>query len=163
MNRNLMAVEVAGMQGVGLTKTEAKANAMARLTEAMQGSYAPRMLSFPCQITAVIYRTPTSYGYILTSTEPMHRMRMHETDCVSAEHAEKACRVQAAQWLEGRVEDDGMSVIHDERDQSSHARYIGFQRAYRFYQAQGMSDQACHWHACQHALEFVPMAEPRVF
>jgi hypothetical protein len=156
MNRNLLAVEVHGMQGLGLTKTEAKAHALERITAAMQGSYVPTMLLFPCQITAVIYRTPLAWGYILTSHDPAYPGNCHDQGYPTREVAERSCRIQVAQWLVGRTEDDGLSALLEDQDHYSHARYIGFQRACAFYKAQGMSDQECHWQACQHEEDFLP-------
>lgn len=163
MNRNLRAVDVCGMQGVGLTRTAAKAHAMARIAQALDGSYAPTILHFPCQISAVIYRTPTAWNYILTSRDPAHPGNCHDQGYVTESQANRACRIQAAQWLYGRTEDDGLGFLVTEEDRWRHERFIAFQRCYAFYKAQGLTDAQCRAECFQHEEEFLPTAQPGLF
>ena len=61
-----ISVDLYGMDGYGSTKAEAKQDAARRLTEAMDGSYTPRIYRFPVGHIGVITRLPVGgWGYTI--------------------------------------------------------------------------------------------------
>ena len=134
-----ISVDLYGMTGYGPTKAEAKQDAKRRVTAAMDGSYTP-----------CVFRFPAGYAVIVTRCHPRWHAQKWEyfymgpgedqspatpSTCSAYDtpaEAERALRRHVAQLLIWVIEDNGMSVLLDEKE----------------LRAQGYSDTDAHRMAC---------------
>lgn len=144
-----VAVDLYGMVGVGVTKAEAKADATRKLEQATEGRYEARMLRFPSGYIGLIYRDLYGWNYSIMQPDRNEAAGYCLGGYETRQEAERMLRIHIAQNLIYVAEDNGLSVILDERDQREHAEYIGWQLRYREYKAQGYSDSDCHHMACE--------------
>lgn len=143
-------VDLYGMEGVGLTKAEAKVDAEAKLTRAITGYGCPKMVRFPAGYVGLVYHNLYGFNYSLLS--PGNDTRIGGTvieNHPTRQDAERSMRRHVAQYLIFLTVDNGLSVILDEGDRREHAEYIAWQLRYQEYQAQGYNDTDGHHMACE--------------
>jgi hypothetical protein len=145
-------VDLYGAIGTGSTKTEAKAQAEAKIATAFSDAwnYAPSMQRFPKGEVGTVYRTLEGWQYIVLW--PTHE----HTDCSTIDpkptkqDAKIAMRRHIAQdyW---ESDDEGVSILfsYDDEGIRQQRAYAKFQRTYRQLRAEGKTDVEAHYEACQ--------------
>lgn len=149
--QKLVDVDLYGALGTGANKTEAKAQAEAKIAKAFNDAwnYAPTMQRFPQGEVGTVYRTLEGWQYIILWPTAEH------TDCSTTDpkpskhDAKIAMRRHIAQgyW---ESDDDGVSILmsYDEEGIRQQRAYAKFQRTYRQLKTEGNDDSTCHRMAC---------------
>jgi len=150
----LVDVDLYGALGTGSTKTEAKAQAEAKISKAFadHGQYNPQMMRFPMGEVVTVYRTLEGWTYGFMCPDETRKVSYGCGNYPSRREATmRALRHVAQGYWDNEATDYGHDIlpaIDDEghREQTSYRR---FQEAYRVLKAQGKTDSECHYEACQ--------------
>ena len=164
----IQEVDVGGVTGQGRTKTEARADAEAKIERWLEGDYTPIYLS--CQgVQALVWREPQlGWMYSLLRPERVevareHRDRLHGiSSSEQATHEQKKdtlrrARVHMAQNIfsiedqsRGVIGHTGLEAILNKDDRHEHARWVVWQYNYMAWKDAGASDTDAHTYASYH-------------
>ena len=146
-------VDLYGAIGTGATKTEAKAQAEAKIQTAFAeyGQYNPQMLRFPRGEVVTVYRTLGGWTYGTLWPDETRKVS-YGSGCYPSrrEATMHALRHIAQDYWDNEASCYGHDLLHatDERGHEAQTRYRHFQTAYRLLKAQGKTDTECHAGAC---------------
>lgn len=146
-----VCVQIAGIEGRGRNKTEAKANALAKIEQALAGSFSPYLIVAHGAIV-LIWRTPhTSWGYRILQPEPDEVLAESLSGCClgysSRDEAERAARKHLAQYIFTLDGPDGSEVIENEQDRQEHQSWVQWQRISHAWHQRGCPAEVCRQHA----------------
>jgi hypothetical protein len=152
--QKLVDVDLYGALGTGSTKSEAKAQAEAKITKAFagDGQYNPHMFRFPRGEVVTVYRTLEGWTYgTLWPDETgtvSYGSGLYESKRDATMHA---LRNIAQHYWDDEASGYGLNLLLalDDEGQREQTSYRRFQMAYRLLKAQGKTDTQCHYEACQ--------------
>jgi hypothetical protein len=152
--KKLVDVDLYGALGTGASKTEAKAQAEAKISTAFadHGQYNPQMMRFPRGEVVTVYRTLEGWTYGFLCPDETRKVSygsgLYPSKRDAAIHA---LRHIAQGYWDDEASDHGRDflVATDDAGRREQTRYWQFQEAYRQLKAQGKTDAQCHYEACQ--------------
>lgn len=139
-----VVIDLYGMEGYGSTKAEAKADAEQKLQRATDGFYSPRLYRFHSEYIGLVYRNLNGWHYTYLRPDNTNADFYSVGPFQTPGETERKLRAHIAQNLIFVTDDNGSSVILDERDQLEHTEYVAWQLRYKEYRAQGYNESDCH-------------------
>jgi hypothetical protein len=157
--RKKVTIEHCGFTVTADTATQARAEAEAKATAAMNADYTPRVIQGANRL-AIIWRTPTGIcsAYLKDTSERIRGFCCHtSTDQMDA--VENVCRLNMAR--DGDSDSDELPAILLPCPPYIHAEFwswVGFQRAFRRHKQEHPDAryEVHHEWACNHGHEFRP-------
>ena len=141
-------VNIAGVEGKGPTKKEAREDAERQIRYAVEGDYTPSALSFRGR-TMLVWRSIG--GYCSAFVYPEHQGDIgaicYHSSVDSKQKVLQSCKLSLAELGWNGVE-EGSPYLDNAADQDDFRRWVRFQQAYAVAREQGLGDSDAHRAAC---------------
>jgi hypothetical protein len=155
--RTKITLTYCGMTGEGPTVREAKQDAARKIEAALELNYTPSVFAWKGR-TALVWNTPTGVcsAYVADNGIGTSGVCMHGLG-TSIEAACISVRMSLAQAGADITSDEIPAILGKDKGAITHFQgWLGFQRAYRQAQADGLCEVDAHRFACEQAGAFAP-------